>query len=52
MTIFTIIARFADNRNLAKKLPTILPDLESISKSAKEQVIQGIMQIYKFQHTI
>jgi hypothetical protein len=37
---------------LQKKYPNFMSIIDKISESSKQQVIEGLLQVYKFQHTI
>ena len=52
ISILEIYKRLSGHRTLAKKYPKFMAELESISNHAKEQVVAGLMDVYKFQHTI
>lgn len=52
MNLRIVINRFTENKGLQKKCRTALDELEWIQDKAKMQVVNAIMDIYKFQHTI
>jgi len=41
-----------EKKILQKKYPAFLDMIDGISEEAQNQVIEGLMQVYKFQHTI
>lgn len=52
MTQNLIMNKVTENKRLSRSFPHFLMQMDSISHTAKKQVVAGLMQVYKFQHTI
>lgn len=47
-----IIRNIIENKSCTKKHPDLIKELDAISDRAKKQVVEGLILIYKFQHSI
>ena len=52
MQIQLVSNRATEHKLISKKYPDFVKDLDEITRSARKQAIDGLMEIFKFQHTI
>lgn len=44
--------RFIENPSISKKYPNFLNEIDTIGLACKEQVVESLLELYKFQHLI
>ena len=44
--------RATEHKLISKKYPDFVRDLDQITRGARQQAIDGLMEVFKFQHTI